>query len=43
MSKKSSRKGTALTQEEKDLGKKRIYIIVGMIVVGLAIAMYSMN
>ena len=43
MSKKSSRKGTTLSQEERELGKKRIYIIIGMIVVGLAIAMYTMN
>jgi len=43
MSKKSSHKGRALSQEEKELGKKRIYIIIGMIVAGLAVAMYSMN
>ena len=44
MSKKSSRKnGTHLTAEEKELGKKRIYIILGMIVIGLAIAIYKIQ
>lgn len=42
MSKKSTyRKG--LTPEEIALGKKRIYIIVGMIIIGLAVAIYSMQ
>lgn len=43
MSKKSSRKGSSLSQEEKELGKNRIYIIIAMIVAGLAIAIYTMN
>ncbi len=43
MSKKSVRKAKGLTQDEKELGKNRIYIILGMIVVGLAIAIYRIN
>ncbi|TDP55437.1 hypothetical protein C8D79_0487 [Bacteriovorax stolpii] len=44
MSKKSVRKANkGLTQDEKELGKNRIYIILGMIVVGLAIAIYRIN
>ena len=42
MSKKSSRR-KSLTPEEVALGKKRIYIIVGMIIIGLAVAIYSMQ
>jgi uncharacterized membrane protein YczE len=44
MSKKSSRQNSRnLTEEEKELGKKRIYIIIGMIIIGLAVAMYNMQ
>lgn len=44
MSKKSSKKAkNSLTQEEKELGKNRVYIIVGMIIIGLAIAIYKMQ
>lgn len=44
MSKKSSRPNSHhLTVEEKELGKKRIYIIIGMIIIGLAVAMYNMQ
>lgn len=44
MSKKSSKKvKSGLTQNEKELGKNRIYIILGMIVVGLAIAIYRIQ
>lgn len=42
MSKKSARR-KSLTAEEIALGKKRIYIIVGMIIIGLAVAIYSMQ
>lgn len=42
MSKKSTHK-KSLSAEEIALGKKRIYIIVGMIIIGLAVAIYSMN
>jgi uncharacterized membrane protein YczE len=44
MSKKSSRKhSNSLSPEEKELGKKRIYIILGMIIIGLAVAIYNMQ
>jgi len=44
MSKKSSRRFTkTLSPEDRELGKKRIYIIVGMIIIGLAIAIYNMQ
>lgn len=44
MSKKSSRQfNRKLTPEERELGKKRIYIIVGMIIIGLAVAIYNMQ
>ncbi len=42
MSKKSTHR-KSLTPEEIALGKKRIYIILGMIIIGLAVAIYSMN
>lgn len=42
MSKKSTRRHS-LTSEEIALGKKRIYIIVGMIIIGLAVAIYNIN
>lgn len=42
MSKKSTHRHS-LTQEQIALGKKRIYIIVGMIIIGLAVAIYSMQ
>jgi uncharacterized membrane protein YczE len=43
MSKKSSQKAHGLSVQEKELGKKRIYIIIGMIIIGLAVAIYSMQ
>ncbi len=44
MSKKSAKKvKNGLSQDEKELGKNRIYIILGMIVVGLAIAIYRVQ
>ena len=42
MSKKSARR-KSLTPEEVALGKKRIYVIIGMMIIGLAVAMYSMQ
>jgi uncharacterized membrane protein YczE len=42
MSKKSTHR-RSLTPEEIALGKKRIYIILGMIIIGLAVAIYSMS
>ena len=42
MSKKSARR-KSLTPEEVALGKKRIYVIIGMIILGLAIAIYTMQ
>ena len=42
MSKKSARR-KSLSSEEVALGKKRIYVIIGMIIIGLAVAMYSMQ
>ena len=42
MSKKSARR-KSLSPEEVALGKKRIYVIIGMIIIGLAVAMYSMQ
>lgn len=44
MSKKSTHKNSHhLTAEQKELGKKRIYIIIGMIIIGLALAIYKMQ
>lgn len=45
MSKKSVRKqsGKGLTKEEKALGKNNVYIILGMIAVGLLVALYRIN
>jgi hypothetical protein len=44
MSKKSSQKNSrTLSVAEKELGKKRIYIILGMIIIGLAVAIYNMQ
>ncbi len=45
MSKKSAKKSpkSSLTRDEREMGKNRIYIILGMIVVGLAIAIYRIN
>ena len=42
MSKKSARR-KSLSPEEVALGKKRIYVIIGMMIIGLAVAMYSMQ
>ncbi len=44
MSKKSAVKNkgkSGLTESERELGKNRLYIIFGMIVIGLAIAIYT--
>lgn len=32
-----------LTPEEKMLGKTHVYILLGMIVIGIAIALYNIN
>ena len=42
MGKKNRQKAQAssLTQSDRELGKNRIYIILGMIIIGLAIAIY---
>lgn len=32
-----------LTSEQKSFGKTQIYILIGMIVVGLALALYNMQ
>ena len=37
--KKNSKSG--LTQRDREIGKFRLYIIIGMIVVGLAIAIFT--
>jgi hypothetical protein len=43
MSKKSMKHKHVLSSEDKAVGKTRIYIILGMIVVGLALALYRIN
>jgi hypothetical protein len=34
---------TKLTEEDKKLGKSHIYILISMIVIGLALALYNMQ
>ena len=34
---------TKLTPDEKKLGRNHIYILIGMIVVGLVLALYNMQ
>jgi len=44
MSNKSKKPHKAtLTNEDREIGKQRIYILLGMIVLGLAVALYNMQ
>ena len=43
MAKKIKPQKSHLTVSEKELGKKHVYLIIGMIVVGLAVAIYNMQ
>ena len=43
MAKKIKPQKSTLTKDEKALGKTHVYIIIGMIVVGLALAVYNMQ
>lgn len=43
MSKKNKPLKSHLTADEKELGKKHVYMIIAMIVVGLAVAIYNMQ
>jgi hypothetical protein len=43
MSKKNRPHKSHLTADEKELGKKHIYLILAMIVVGLSVAVYNMQ
>ncbi len=42
MAKKNKQPKSTLTQAEKEMGKNNVFIIIGMIVVGLAVAVYAM-
>ena len=43
MAKKNKPQKSQLTAQERELGKKHIYVIIAMIVVGLAVAIYNMQ
>lgn len=43
MSKKTKVQKSQLSAQERELGKKRIYLIIGMIVAGLAVALYNIQ
>ncbi len=44
MSNKSKKPHKAtLTTEDREIGKQRIFILLGMIVLGLAVAVYNMQ
>lgn len=43
MGKKNKPLKSHLTADEREVGKKHIYLIVGMIIVGLAVAIYNMQ
>jgi hypothetical protein len=41
--KSNKKQKSHLTAEEKKMGKTHVYILLGMIVIGIAIALYSMQ
>ena len=43
MAKKNKVQKSHLTKGQKEMGKQNVYLLIGMIVVGLAIALYSMQ
>ncbi len=43
MAKKIKPQKSHLTADQKEMGKKNVYLLIGMIVVGLAVAIYNMQ